>query len=216
MPMAPIVVAGQPISDPLQKITDYIGDHERTIKRFDLVAGTSPNGLTSELITATRFLSSRITKKEEAWLLEIEADAPWDSVSPTDSFVGADVLEVGGLYDHASVLWEYFWQIRPDKFAHAKLSKTLFLMRPRFFPIVDSHIAKKYRSQARALRPTVYAARPSLVGKDRLTWEAMRRDMIVALPELQHIRERLHNASLLHQSVATHVSDLRLFDMLVW
>jgi hypothetical protein len=214
--MEPVLIAGQAVSDPLQSVKDYLVTHGRTITGFDLMAGTSPDSLTPRLIKASRTLSSRITKAEGDWLLSIQTGAPWGIVGPTDRFVDADVTEVGGLYDRAGILWNYFWNQRHKGFATAKLSKVLFLMRPLCFPIVDSHISKRYRPRARALQATVYAARPELADKDNLTWEAFRRDLVTALPQLVEVRQHLQKGTPIQQRVADHVSDLRLFDMLAW
>jgi len=74
--MLSILVAGQPNLDPLQTVRDYVARHEATIRKFDLVAGSSPDALTPLLVKASRALSSRITKAEERWLLGVEAAAP--------------------------------------------------------------------------------------------------------------------------------------------
>jgi hypothetical protein len=95
--MKSISVAGNPVSDPLKVISNYIDQRERTIRRFDLMAGTSPYELTPQLIKASRALSSRITKEEEAWLLQIQGDAPWERVSPTDSLIDAEVCSSNGV-----------------------------------------------------------------------------------------------------------------------
>jgi hypothetical protein len=90
-------------------------------------------------------------------------------------------------------------------------------MRPECFPIVDTHVTNRYRTEARALQPIVYAARPELIGKDNLTWEAYRRDLVRAQAQLAVVRtELLSGGSSIQQEVARRVTDLRLFDMLVW
>jgi hypothetical protein len=214
--MPSIQVAGHTIRNPTQSIRDYLSAHERTIKDFDLVAGSSPGVLTPELVTASRVLSSRITMAEQRWLVEVQVGAPWELVSLADRFTDADASQVGGLYDRANVLWSYFWEDRPKGFATAKLSKILFLMRPKCYPIVDSHITRRYRSQVKTLKPVVFAARPELVGKDNLTWEAYRLDLVGATPALAAVREGLRKGTPLERSIANYVSDLRLFDMLAW
>ena len=172
-------------------IKRYINDHPGTITGFDQVAGSSPQRLTLELVEATRKVSSRISKVEAQWFVEKAESAPWHLVMPDEDFADADVLEVGGLYDRATMLWNHFAAPQRANVADAKISKVLFLMRPCTFPIIDSRLKRSYRSAARLLHSTVYKVRPELQGVDGLTWEALRLDLVKCMPDLQAARGQL-------------------------
>lgn len=74
-----------------------------------------------------------------------------------------------------------------------------------------------YRKSARALKPAIYAARPALRGSDGLTWEAFRRDLIAATPQLNAVRKGLLATGKTREAmVAKNVSDVRLLDMIAW
>ncbi len=111
------------------------------------MAGTF-GAVTSGLVKATRrpWLGSRITRDEERWLLGL--DPPWRLVPVGASLVDADPGQPSGLYDDASRLWAHFTG-RPG-FSTAKISKVLYMMRPHFFPLLDSHLLRTY-SAAREL-----------------------------------------------------------------
>jgi hypothetical protein len=112
------------------EVKRYIKLHPATIKGFDQVAGSSPDVLTADLVGATRKVSSRISNTEADWFVRRGANAPWGTIRPHEDFAEADVLQVGGLYDRATELWNHFWHDRPHNVAEAKVSKVLFMMRP--------------------------------------------------------------------------------------
>jgi hypothetical protein len=147
MPLTPIAPSVTPV-DITAEIQRYIENYAGTIRGFDMVAGTSPNVLTAELVIATRKVKSRISNDELTWFVKKGSDAPWDIVGRRDEFTEADVLQVGGLYDHATQLWNHFSADARKGIADAKISKVLFLMRPFIFPILDSRLSKSNHSRA--------------------------------------------------------------------
>ena len=198
------------------EIQRYVSKHAGTIRGFDMVAGTSPNVLSPELVIATRKVSSRISNAELEWFVDKGSSAPWDAVGLDEGFADADVLEVHGLYDRATNLWNYFAVDSPRGIADAKISKVLFLMRPNTFPIIDSRLTKRYRPKARELWSSVYQKRPELRGSDLLTWEAFRRDLLKNQERLDATRGELTKGNELEVWVGKNASDLRLLDMIAW
>jgi len=114
-------------------------------------------------------MGSRISAKEAAWLIDRGTTAPWAAVPLDAQLKDADPLATGGLYDRAAALWEHFWDARPGGVSTAKISKTLYLMRPGLFPILDSYLTGFYRTAARAAASTWRSSGRPLPGSGRCT-----------------------------------------------
>jgi hypothetical protein len=138
-------------------------------------------------------------------------------VAPDALLRDADAAQPGGLYDAASVLWDHFWAERPKHVATAKISKVLYLMRPGLIPILDTRLTSFYGPAARAAARDVASRRPEFTAVKRMTWEAVRRDLVsnqVALGELRGALGHLDCA--LASTVSATLSDLRFLDILAW
>jgi Family of unknown function (DUF6308) len=215
---ASVRVAGQTISDPLAAFVAYLEEHSGTVKHYDFIAGTSDQ-VTAALIKATRmpWMASRITASEEAWFTERARCAPWDLVPPWALLRDADAVQRGGLYDMASALWGHFWVGRPTGIAAANISKVLYLMRPAFFPILDSRLMSLYSLTAKAAARDVTSRRPELAAYKRMTWEAIRRDLVSNEAALREVRGALQSADHhLASEASVKFSDVRLLDILAW
>lgn len=215
---APINVAGQAISNPLAAVIAYLTEHPGTIRHYDFIADASDE-VTAELIKATRmpWMASRITAVEEAWFIERARCAPWDSVPPHARLHDADAAQPGGLYDAASALWDHFWTGRPRGVAVAKISKVLYLMRPALFSIVDRRLRSFYGPAAKAAARDVASRRPELGPCKRITWEAVRRDLISNEAALRELRGALGDIECaLAAQASAKLSDLRFLDTLAW
>ena len=162
-------------------------------------------------------MGSRISAKEAAWLIDRGTTAPWASLPLDAQLKDADPLAVDGLYDRAAALWEHFWDARPANVSTAKISKTLYLMRPGLFPILDSYLTRFYRTAALAAAIDVGRQRPSLAQFRTLYWEAIRRDIVASQVAVQALRRVLQaTAAPLAEQAAERLSDLRLLDMLAF
>ena len=162
-------------------------------------------------------MGSRISAKEAAWLIDRGTTAPWAAVPLDAQLKDADPLVIDGLYDRAADLWEHFWDARPANVSTAKISKTLYLMRPGLFPIFDSYLTRFYRTAARAAAIDVAQKRASLARVRTLYWEAVRRDIVGNEAALQALRRVLPaTGAPLAVQAAERLSDLRLLDMLAW
>jgi hypothetical protein len=215
---APIKVAGRTIGNPLAAVIAYLREHPGTVKRYDFIAGTSDE-VTAELIKATRmpWMASRITAREEAWFIERARCAPWDLVAPHALLHDADAAQPDGLYDAASALWDHFWTDRPKGVAVAKISKVLYLMRPALFPILDRRLRSFYGPAAKAAARDVASRRPEFAACKRMTWEAVRRDLLSNEAALRELRGALRDIDcVLASEASAKLSDLRLLDMLAW
>jgi hypothetical protein len=215
---APITVAGRTVGNPLDAITEYLKKHAGTIRYYDFIAGTS-NEITDKLIKATRspWMGSRISAREEAWFIEHARSAPWRLVAPDAVLQDADAARVGGLYDAASALWDHFWSERPKGIATAKISKVLYLMRPALFPILDRRLNAFYDAASKAAARDVASHRPGFAACKRMTWEAVRRDLLSNQAALRELRSALGDIDcVLASEASAKVSDLRFLDMLAW
>ncbi len=215
---APITVAGRTIGNPFAAVTGYLKEHPGTVTHYDFIAGTSEE-LTADLIKATRmpWMASRITAREEAWFIERARRAPWGQVAPRALLRDADATRPGGLYDAASTLWDHFWSERPEGVATAKISKVLYLMRPALFPILDRRLRSFYGPAAKAAARDVATRRPEFADCKRMTWEAVRRDLVSNEAALRELRSTLGDIGcVLASKASVKLSDLRFLDMLTW
>ncbi|MEQ1873946.1 MAG: DUF6308 family protein [Ilumatobacteraceae bacterium] len=212
----PIIVAGSTIAKPAAHVMRYILEHARTVRRYDLTAGTH-QAVTPELIAATRVLSSRISEEQANWLIERGTSAPWELVPHGSKLADADPCLVGGLYDAASTLYAHFRATAPKGIKAAKIYKALHLMRPAMFPILDSRLARKFDDSAAKLAPVVNACRSDLQKTKRAYWAAIREDLLANSVALASIRETLRSVGdpLITEAVAS-MSDVRLLDILTW
>lgn len=162
-------------------------------------------------------MGSRISMKEAAWLIERGTTAPWAAIPLDAQLKDADPLAIDGLYDRAAVLWEHFWDARPGGVSTAKISKTLYLMRPGLIPILDSYLTRFYRTTARVAAIDVGQTRLSLAQFRTLYWEAIRRDIVANEAALQALRLVLPaTGAPLAEQATEKLSDLRLLDMLAF
>jgi hypothetical protein len=213
-----IAVAGHVVSNPAQAIVAYLERHGGTVTHYDFRAATF-DAINAELIRATRspWMGSRISAKEAAWFIGRGTTAPWAAIPLDAQLKEADPLAADGLYDRAAALWEHFWDARPVNVSTAKISKTLYLMRPGLFPILDSYLTRFYRTAAEAAAADVEQERPSLSQSKTLYWEAIRRDIVGSETSLRVLREVLAaTGAPLPEQAAQRLSDLRLLDMLAF
>ncbi len=162
-------------------------------------------------------MASRITAREEAWFIERARSTPWDLVAADALLRDADAAQPDGLYDAASALCDSFWADRPAGVAVAKISKVLYLMRPALFPILDSRLRSFYGPAAKAAARDVASRRPEFAACKRMTWEAVRRDLLSNEAALRELRGALRDTDCgLASEASAKLSDLRLLDMLAW
>ena len=213
-----ITVGGHVVRDPADAIADYLNQHGGTVTHYDFLAGTFDR-IDADLVRATRspWMGSRISAKEAAWLIDRGTTAPWAAVPLDAQLKDADPRAIDGLYDRAALLWEHFWDARPANVSTAKISKTLYLMRPGLFPILDSYLTMFYRTASRAAAVDVDQDRASLGIGRTLYWEAIRRDILGSETELRVLRQVLAAAGApLPEQAARTLSDLRLLDLLAF
>jgi hypothetical protein len=213
-----ITVGGHVVRTPAYAIADYLRQYGGTVTHYDFRAGTFDQ-IDPDLIRATRspWMGSRISAKEAAWLIDRGTTAPWAAIPLDAQLKDADPRATDGLYDRAAALWEHFWDARPVNVSTAKISKTLYLMRPGLFPILDSYLTVFYRTAARAAAIDVGQQRPSLALFRTLYREAVRRDIVGNQAALRALRRVLPaTGAPLAQQATERLSDLRLLDMLAF
>jgi hypothetical protein len=213
-----IAVAGHVVPNPAQAIVAYLERHGGTVTHYDFLAATFDH-INAELIRATRspWMGSRISAKEAAWFIDQGTTAPWAAIPVDAQLKEADPLAPDGLYDQAAAVWEHFWDTRPVNVSTAKISKTLYLMRPGLFPILDSYLTRFYRTAAEAAAVDVGQRRAALGQPKTLYWEAIRRDILDSEASLRVLREVLAaTGTPLAEQAAQRLSDLRLLDMLAF
>jgi hypothetical protein len=210
-------VGGQFVGDAFHVARQYVQQNAQALVAFDGQAGTS-EAITPEIVAATRVVNSRISKAEADWLVEQGSTAPWHLLGPEEKLLDADPTVGNGAYDRASRLWAHFSAAAPEGVSVGKLSKVLYLMRPHFFPILDSRLRSIYRQQAAAAAKDVLRVRPGLGDFKFLYWEAVRRDLLSGGESLARLRHQLIDAANsggpARQLVT--VSDVRLLDILAW
>jgi hypothetical protein len=217
-PSPPVAVAGRVVANPLHAVAHYLERYGGTITHYDFRSGTFDR-VNPDLIRATRspWMGSRISAAQGDWIIDRAATAPWSAIPLDAELKQADPLAAGGLFDAAEALWEHFWAGRPAGISTAKISKTLYLMRPALVPILDSYLIRFYRAAAREAAADIGRRRPSLGRFTTLYWEAIRRDILRGEDALRVLREILPaSPAPLAQTAARQLSDLRLLDILAW
>ena len=212
----PIQVGDWSVADPVAVVLHYCRRYAATLHRYDWLAG-STGTLSGDLVGATRRVNSRISRREQRWLLDRAATAPWDSVDPAALLRDADPFACGGLYDAAEQLYQHFAGDRPSGVNHAKISKCLYLMRPGLVPILDSRLVARYRRAARTAARTLVVGCPDRPSVRRAYWAAVRNDLLRATDSVAMVRDRMRGSS--HRAVveaANRLSDVRVLDILAW
>jgi hypothetical protein len=193
-------------------VRSYVLTRPRTVNNFELLAGTWES-VSSELIRSTRIFSSRISRVEEDCFIERAQGAPWHNLESGDLLVDADPACADGLYDRGLEIWNHFEIDGRPGIGTAKISKVLDAMRPHFFPVLDSRLLKAFRKDARIAALDLRFERTG----DHLYWAAIRRDLFLKDRYLTGVRNRMKSDE--SDSVrrwVTHVSDVRLYDVLCW
>jgi hypothetical protein len=214
----PIEVAGRIIEDPLTSFIAYCQRNGGTIRNYDWLAGSS-SVLTPRLIKATRspWMGSRISHEQELHLLRLSETAPWSDVADDAHLKDADPVEVDGLYVRAVRLYQHFYHARVSGIAVAKVSKSLYLMRPALFPILDSRLLSLYRESAEQAARDLGWLQGRQAPPRRAYWVAYRRDVVRARDGLAILREVIgrHQDRLVVEA-ASRLTDVRIIDILAW
>jgi hypothetical protein len=90
-------------------------------------------------------------------------------------------------------------------------------MRPALFPILDRRLRSFYGPAAKAAAHDVASLWPEFAACKRMTWEAVRRDLLSNEAALRELRGALRDIGcVLASEASAKLSDLRLLDMLAW
>lgn len=208
MPRPSIFVAGDPVDldSALRTIENYPA---KTPGIYDYPGPGEPSVITVGEIGRTRAVSSRISRAEGAWFIQLAESAPW---TPVDTDLqAADPAESAGLYDMMLALYDHFSAAAPRGVGRAKISKVLHLKRPTQFPILDSRLARTYRGAA-TRAALAYPGR----GNSRMYWAAIRSDVIRSADGLAALRTKVGSHESQRVRALQAVTDLRLLDMLTW
>lgn len=211
-----ISIAGRVVENPAAVIAAYIRKHHKTVRDYDLLAGTLGDVITPEAIAATRLVSSHMRHTEGDWFIRQGLSAPWNRVPAGARLVDADPLENGGLYDDAVDLYDHFARTAPAGIKRAKISKVLYLMRPGLIPILDSRLVARYEVQAAEVGQRLVVQRPGFGRANRMYWAAIRDDLIAATDTLAEVRTYLATTDPTLALTVERLTDLRLLDMLTW
>lgn len=97
-------------------------------------------------------MSSRISKLEENWFIKRGASAPWHLLRSNVELAAISPTSLSGHYVNALALYDHFAKdpAKPTRVDIGKLHKVLYLMRPSFFPILDSRLQRLYMRPASA------------------------------------------------------------------
>jgi Family of unknown function (DUF6308) len=216
---APITVAGRTIGNPLVAVTGYLKEHPGTVthQTSSLARAVRSQPNSSRRRGCLGWPHGSAPARGHGSSNVAVAAAPWGQVAPDALLQDADAAQPGGLYDAASALWEHFWTERPEGVATAKISKVLYLMRPALFPIVDHRLRSFYGPASKAAARDVASRRPEFAACKRLTWEAVRRDLLGNQAAVRELRGALGDIDCaLASEASAKLSDLRLLDMLAW
>ncbi len=208
-----LTVAGEPVADCIGKLTSYARRYGRTLQRYDYAGPGHAEVLEMEEIVRTRVIASRISRAEANWLIRrSEEDAPWVDVPLESDLRSVDSTTPGSPYQDMLALYRHFYSDRPRGFSVAKLSKVLHLKRPGLYPILDSHLMKRYRRQARAHG----RQRPEL-GRYQY-WPAIRADLLLndEAGAFNDLRRELSSSPDGAVRDLTRLTDLRLLDICSW
>jgi hypothetical protein len=218
--MATITVAGVPVPDPARRIIEYVTTPrtDATVEIYDLGGQGDACTLTSDEVTRTRKVSSRISNTErDDWFVPWAATCEplWHEVPADARLADADPSVDGGLYDAMLALFNHFDGAGRRRIGYGKISKVLHLKRPHLYPILDSKLRAAYRGAAEAVAERYRNHRP---GVRWSYWAAIRDDVLKPANReaLQAIREEMasHERALVRR--AATLSDVRLLDILVW
>ena len=206
-----ITLAGTPVPDPLGTLCAYaIGGTGKTVDVYDFATPGDPDVLTSEQVTTTRQIHSRISNAERDAMVEEAAKHQhlWKAVPQDARLVEADPAVQGGLYDNMTALYKSLTDLRGVK--SAKASKVLMLKRRHLYPMLDSRVLALYRKAA-----TDAARKYPERGYQRMYWAAIREDVIRNQESLTEIRLALTSMKGRSARLA-ELSDVRLLDILAW
>jgi hypothetical protein len=201
-----IRVAGKTVSDPVGVWKKYSRDLSGTLTGYDR-AGVhgDPNDVSNDLVTATRIINSRISKKEATEIVgRLAGHRDLLRAIPVNAdLADADPAENGGLYDDMTALYE---ALKGPNVKDGKVSKVLHLKRPGLYPILDSRLQRLYKCAATAAAKN-YPQRPFR----RMYWAAIRYDLIDNRDALKALRAEISDDPRLSER-----TDLRLLDILTW
>ncbi|MCK0115994.1 DUF6308 family protein [Isoptericola sp. S6320L] len=208
-----MTVAGTTVSDPFTELSEYGIRYGGTLAKYDLGGSGQADVLTTDEVTRTRIIASRISKVECAWFVERASSAPWSAVPADASMVDADPAESDGLYAAGIALYQHFRTAAPRGVAIAKIHKVLHLKRPALIPILDSRLLAAYATAAAEA-----ARRHPHLGARRLNWAAIREDIIDEsnARALADVRARLASDEDATVQVMAQLTDLRLLDAVAW
>ncbi|MGR6967020.1 DUF6308 family protein [Geodermatophilus sp. URMC 61] len=206
-----ITIAGEQVPDPFNRLTAYASAYSGTLLRYDLAGQDDPDTLSSDDVQRTRKIASRISNRERDWFLDRAQTAPWNDVEPEADLGDADPGEAGGLYDRADALYRHFSSDAPRNVNTAKISKVLHLKRPGLVPVLDSHLARAYRRQARRAALD-HPAR----GYRRMYWAPIRDDLLHNRDSITALKDRCATDDREHVRRLAQLTDLRALDILTW
>ena len=165
------------------------------------------------------------------WFKKQEPTAPWQQVTATTTFVGADPQTVGGSYDAMCALWYHFFTGRPKGIGGTQVNKVLHQVLPELVVIYDTRLSDLYKEIS--FKAEVKKARNAqdTTNKwnkmDGFSWEPLRQDMTTITPAQEaNIRQGVaelpcKNALIIEGRAANiwaseNLSLVRLIDMVAW
>jgi hypothetical protein len=175
--------------------------------------------LSEEAVATTRrpHLNSRISRAQGLQLIERAQTADWRLVAAETELSMVNPLVDHSTFAHAVDLYSHFLDPKLPRVSRGKVHKILYVMRPQFFPIVDSRLATLYRKPAR-----VWARKLADAGLSRgfagpSYWAAIRDDLLQNATVIGNIRTAINGIDEgIHTETLAHLSDVRILDMLAW
>lgn len=205
-------IAGASIGEPVEVVATYVREREGDIRGYDLFEQDSRNAISARDVLATKHVESGIDGGNVQYFIDNSPNAPWDLVPLDAQLADADPEEEEGLYDHAEELYRHFFSGRRRGMSAAKIHKVLHMKRPHLYPLLDGRLRHIYDEMANDVSKQVQGRRGR---RGRLYWAAIRLDVIDNADAFATIRDQLADRDE-PESLAQHLSDVRLHDILAW
>jgi hypothetical protein len=175
--------------------------------------------LSTEAVGTTRrpFLNSRISHAQGEALVSRATSADWSLVPGEKALASGDPLEDQQSIDQAARLYAHFADPKITGVSRGKIHKVLYVMRPAYFPIVDSRLAALYKDRAREWDKKFRANNLWSGYLAPAYWAAIRDDLERNVEVLTSVRHTVSSDyAEQFEQIMSKLTDVRLLDMLAW
>jgi hypothetical protein len=212
------IVAGHVLDEASSRVARYLSCHAQTVKHCDMRAGSWAT-LSQDAVASSRrpFLNSRISREQGNQLVARAKTADWSLLSVHQPLASKDQREDDATMARALGLYAHFLDPKIPGVSRGKVHKILYIMRPAYFPIVDSRLARLYRKPALEWNSEFRRAGGQSDYFAPAYWAAIRADIRRNTDVIKHMRTKLSSVnSGEHTEVIARLTDVRILDMLAW